>query len=101
MQKVSKKSKLHIDIFGKVSYYLDVWWSQCKWRTPKLIFTALIGNGRGFLLPKSGRLTQLVEWQPVKLCVAGSNPASSAIFKLTLIRGLFYCPEYGVEYENV
>lgn len=32
----------------------------------------------GLLLPKSGRLTQLVEWQPVKLCVTGSNPVSSA-----------------------
>lgn len=35
----------------------------------------LIGNGRGFFI---GRLTQLVEWQPVKLCVTGSNPVSSA-----------------------
>nr|DAW69187.1 MAG TPA: hypothetical protein [Caudoviricetes sp.] len=30
MQQISKKLKLHIDIFGKVSYYLDIWWSQCK-----------------------------------------------------------------------
>ena len=43
-----------------------------------MIFTALIGNGRGF----DGRLTQLVEWQPVKLFVASSSLASSAYIQL-------------------